>query len=164
MLKTEIVINAPPDIVWRVLTRFRKWDEWNPVINRIRYKRGADTGRISIRLLPWVPSFSVQVAIIDLRDRSQFGWRACLLSERIFQGEHLFALISPAPHSVRFVQTETYSGVLAPVIGPFLKPLSRQAFKRMDDCLKSACEAVDTAESGELVAPANVGQPTGSQQ
>ena len=153
MVKTEIAINASPEIVWRVLTRFRKWDEWNPVINRIRYQRGAETGRISIRLLPWVPRFSVQVEVIDLRDRSQFGWRACLLSSRIFQGEHLFALIVSNQRSVRFVQTETYSGALAPVIGPFLKPLSRQAFQRMDACLKTACESVKSAESGELVAP-----------
>ncbi len=99
----------------------------------------------------------MQVAVIDLRDRSQFGWRGCLISSRIFQGEHLFARIDRAERSVRFVQTETYSGILKPIIGPFLKPLSRRAFRKMDRCPKSVCESTEFAEFGELVAPVNSG-------
>jgi len=50
-IKTEITINATPDKVWEILTKFDEYPNWNPFIKSI--KGQVEVGKkISVRIEP----------------------------------------------------------------------------------------------------------------
>ena len=44
-ISNQVMINAPVDQVWNVLTDFDRFPEWNPVIRRVE-------GRLAVGLKP----------------------------------------------------------------------------------------------------------------
>jgi hypothetical protein len=58
----------------------------------------------------------------------------------LLDGEHLFVLETIGEAQVRFVQKKTYSGILLPIMWPWLKGQGFEAFGMMNRALKKAAE------------------------
>lgn len=92
-IKTEILINASPEIVWAVLTNLDDYPNWNPFIKSI--KGEAKVGKkITARIEPPDAkgmTFKPKILVFD--QNKELRWLGHLLFAGLFDGEHKFELI-----------------------------------------------------------------------
>jgi hypothetical protein len=145
-LETSVHIDATPDEVWRVLTDFEHYGEWNPFITSIEgpVEVGA---RLSVLLAPpGGRSIRMKPTIRVLEPTRRLRWLGRLGVPGIFDGEHEFVVEPVGPpdeRGARFTQQETFRGALVPFVGRILGR-TRLGFEAMNRALKERVEAVAT--------------------
>ena len=77
---------------------------------------------------------------------TELRWRATFLNGRLFSGEHGFKLEPTAANRVRFVQDETFSGLLVPLYSRLRLARTRRGFDQVNEALR------DRAENGASAA------------
>jgi hypothetical protein len=139
---TEIEIRAPVDRVWRVLTDFTAYAEWNPFIRRV-------DGEVTVgsRLNVFIHasegrgmSFRPKVLAVD--PSRELRWLGHLLVPGLFDGEHAFVIEPMNDGHVRFIQWERFGGVLLPLLWKMLEADTRRGFEEMNGALKVRSESV----------------------
>lgn len=139
-LHTEIDIVAAPERVWEILTDFASYPRWNPFIRHIDgTPEAGKTLRACIE-----PSGGRGLTIrptVLIADRArELRWLGRLLIPGIFDGEHRF-VIEPLPDgTVRFHQSERFSGLLVPLLRGMLDRDTRRGFTEMNAALKRLAE------------------------
>ena len=140
-IRSAIEIRAPLEMVWRVLTDFDSYAEWNPHIRRLRGKV-AEGERIAIHSRPPGGRMIVMRPTVTRWDPPhELRWSATFLAGRLFRGEHGFRLEATGPDRVRFVQDETFNGVLVPVYARLRLSRTRQGFDLVNQALRERAEA-----------------------
>jgi hypothetical protein len=140
-IRSAIEIRAPIDAVWRVLTDFDAYPAWNPHVVKV-LGRPRVGGRITIHSRP--PrgrTVVMRPVILTWTPPRELRWRATFVSRRLFSGEHGFRLEATAPDRVRFVQDETFSGLLVPLYSRFRLAATRRGFEQMNQALRERAEA-----------------------
>jgi hypothetical protein len=129
-------IQAPPERIWSILTDAARYPVWNPTVLRIE-GRIASGERIAlhVRLSPG-RAFLVTVSAFDPPRR--MVWRGGL-PLGLFVGERVFALEPGSNGGVEFSMRETFTGLLAPLIGRTL-PDMQPAFDEFARALKQEAE------------------------
>lgn len=91
-IHTEIEINAPAEKIWRVLTDFAAYPEWNPFV-----RRGEGEVRVGARLHVYIQpsggkgmSFCPTVLVAD--PNRELRWLGHLWVRGLFDGEHSFSI------------------------------------------------------------------------
>ena len=141
-IRSAIEIRAPIEIVWDVLTDFDSYGEWNPHIRRMR-GRLAQGQRIAIYSRPPGGRTIVMRPTVTRWDPpNELRWHATFLGGRLFSGEHGFRLDATAPDRVRFVQDETFSGLLVPLYSRLRLPRTRAGFELVNQALRERAETV----------------------
>ena len=141
-LDTSVPIDATPDEVWRVLTDFDRYPEWNPFITSIAGP--LETGaRLAVSLTPrGGRTIRMKPAVRAVEPGRRLVWLGHLGVPGIFDGEHEF-IVEPAERpgggSV-FRQRETFRGALVPLVGRLLER-TRTGFEAMNYALKERVEA-----------------------
>ena len=114
---TTIGIDAPPAVVWSILTDPDRYPEWNPTIAGLKgpLVKGAVIENIEgygdDRTI-----FRPRILVVD-KDR-ELRWRGRLWNlPGVFVGEHYF-LLRPTPRGTRFTQGEHLRGVLLWLFDP----------------------------------------------
>jgi hypothetical protein len=139
-IAAEIVIAAPAARVWSVLIDLPAYAAWNPFI----VSASGDPvigGRLSIRARPPGEAtlrFRPRVLVAD--PGRELRWRGRFVLPGLFDGEHSFR-IEPATGGVRFVQAETFNGLLVPLTPASLFDRIRQGFEAMNRALRQRAEA-----------------------
>jgi len=140
LLRTEIDINASGERVWRVLTDFGAYGEWNPFITSIsgQVKQGA---RLKVRVQPpGGRGMTFRPTVLAADPNRELRWVGRLLLPGIFEGEHAF-LITPLENGrVRLRQQETFRGLLVPLLRRLLDGQTRAGFEAMNRALKERAE------------------------
>jgi hypothetical protein len=140
-LKTQIVINANPQKVWQVLTKFNEYPNWNPFIKELTGDVRVG-GIIKARLQPEGQKgmvFKPKVLSFDVNKR--FSWQGHLFMPGIFDGEHIFELIDNGNGTTTFIQRENFKGILVPFLAKMLDGATKQGFESMNQKLKDRVEA-----------------------
>jgi len=139
-ISTEIEINAPCAVVWKVLTDFPCYASWNPFIRRI----GGELivgGRLRVLArLPCGLPIILWPRVLEFCVEREIRWLGNLLVSNILEGKHIFLMEPLGKSRVRFIQQEEYSGMLLPSIWIWLKSQGLEAFRRMNRSLKVAAE------------------------
>jgi hypothetical protein len=138
-LRTEIEIAAPVADVYRVLTDFPRYPEWNPFITSIsgRLEAGAD---LNVELsLPEGSDHRFKPKLLRIEPERELRWRGRLVSPLLFEGEHFFQLHALSVSVTRFVHGEDFSGVLLRFMNPTLT-LTARGFVYMNEALKKRVE------------------------
>lgn len=116
VLRTETVVEAPPEQVWAVLTDLEGWDGWNPTLFAVRggpARPGAEV-RMKLRLGPFTVPMRQQIRTVD--PPRELTWRSKqMVPASAFDVVRSFRLEPIDGGRTRLVQTETYSGFLAGV-------------------------------------------------
>ena len=144
-IRSAIEIRAPIDTVWGVLTDFDAYPTWNPHVVKVLGKPRIG-GRITIHTRP--PSGRTVVmrpVILSWTPPLELRWRATFVSRWLFSGEHGFVLEATAPSRVRFVQEETFRGVLVPLYSRLRLAATKRGFEQMNQALRERAEAGATA-------------------
>ena len=140
LLRTGIDINASGERVWRVLTDFSAYGEWNPFITSIsgEVRRGA---RLKVRVQPsGGRGMTFRPTVLAADRNRELRWVGRLLFPGIFDGEHAF-LITPLENGrVRLRQQETFRGLLVPLLRRLLDGQTRAGFEAMNRALKERAE------------------------
>jgi len=140
-IRSAIEIRAPLDVVWRVLTDFSAYPEWNPHIRRVR-----GTAKMGVRIAiesrpPGRRAVVMKPLVVAWTPPTELRWRATFMSRRLFTGEHGFRLEPMATNRVRFVQDETFSGWLVPLYARLRLPATRQGFEQVNEALRKRAES-----------------------
>ncbi len=150
-IRSAIEIRAPLETVWSVLTDFAAYPEWNPHVRRVQgtVEYGA---RITIHTRP--PGGRLIVMrphVVTWEPPKELRWRSTFVSESLFSGEHGFRLEPITTGRVRFVQDETFSGMLVPLYSRLRLPRTRTGFDDTNEALRDRAErmATEAEESAE---------------
>jgi len=139
-IRSAIEIRAPIEVVWRVLTDFDAYPAWNPHVVKVLGKPRVG-GRITIHTQP--PKGRTVVmrpVILSWTPPRELRWRATFVTRRLFSGEHGFQLEATGPDRVRFVQDETFSGVLVPLYSRLRLAATRRGFEQVNEALRERAE------------------------
>jgi|SaaInlStandDraft_6_1057023.scaffolds.fasta_scaffold01357_4 hypothetical protein len=139
-LYTEITIDASSEKVWKVLTAFNEYSEWNPFIKSISGDVSVGS-QLSVSIQPpggdamdFAPKILVANKNVELR------WLGRVLMPKLFDGEHFFKIIKLPGDKVQFIQGEQFSGILALLLWGSMKESTEQGFIDMNKALKDRCE------------------------
>lgn len=136
-VRTEIEINAGPEKVWKILTDFEKYYQWNPFINRIigQAKVG---GKIEIYIeTPGGKNRKYGPTVTKVEEGRELRW---LGKSLLLNGEHIFTIEQLQAEGVRFVHREVFDGLLASIFGKSLDTDVKLGFEEMNRALKERAE------------------------
>jgi hypothetical protein len=140
-IRSAIEIRAPLDSVWRILTDFSAYPEWNPHIRQVRGKARVG-GRLTIRSQPrGGRPVVLRPVVTTWSPPTELRWRGTFMSRLLFTGEHGFKLEPLAGARVRFHQDETFSGLLVPLYAHLRLQRTRDGFAQVNEALRERAEA-----------------------
>ena len=141
-LRTEILIEAPPEREWEGRTDFEQMPEWNPFIKKIEgdLKVGAQL-KVLIEP-PGGKAMTFKPVVKILEPKTEFRWLGNLLIPGIFDGEHIFQLEQINDNKIKFIHRENFSGLLVPLLWKSLNSTTRQGFEEMNKALKEKVETI----------------------
>jgi hypothetical protein len=140
-LHSEIEIAASAQRVWDILTDFYSYPQWNPFIRRISGE--AKIGeRVEVRLEPPESrGVTLKPRVLNIEPNRELRWLGHLLVPGLFDGEHTLAIEPLEENHVRFVQRESFKGLLVPLLARSLDNSTRRGFEEMNRALKERAEA-----------------------
>jgi hypothetical protein len=139
-IKTEIILNAGREKVWKHLTDFASYPYWNPFITKIEGK--LETGsrlNVTLQLEGRKPS-RLKPKILIAKHGEKFCWKGALFFSGLFDGTHYFILEDTEDGKTRLIHGENFSGLLSGLILYILENATREGFERMNKALQMKVE------------------------
>jgi len=134
-VNAERVIEASAEAVWSVLTDLGHFHAWNPFI---RDARGTvnigDTVRVRVRPSLGIPLI-FHATVLAREDNRALRWKGHVLAPWLACGDHAFTIEPLGKGRVRFVQHETFSGLLPRLASRLLARESQRGFDAMNEAL-----------------------------
>jgi hypothetical protein len=128
-------IEAPPQVVWDLLTDPSSYQEWNPAVLSIE---GAMSPGGTIRLVSIAsPERTFSLTVTSMRAPARMVWSDGM-PLGLFRGVRTYRL-DPAGSGTAFSMTEEFSGPLAGLITKAIPDLT-ESFNQFADGLKAAAE------------------------
>lgn len=139
-IDTTIDIAAEPAVVWSVLTDVERYEEWNPFI--VSSTGAVEVGgRLTNRMLPpGGKAMTFRPRVTAVEPARVFEWLGRLVAPGVFDGRHRFAL-DAVPGGTRLHHSESFSGLLVPLLRRSLDTRTRAGFVAMNEALKARAEA-----------------------
>ena len=139
LLTCEIVIDAPSDVVWRVLVDFDSYPDWNPV--EIKAKGEAVVGAAFEHTgkLPGRKPRTFKARIIEATPPRALAWEGHVLVRGLFDVQHHFEIDPLDDDRCRLRQFEDFSGLLIPFMGGMLRD-TQAAFELANAAIKKRAE------------------------
>ncbi len=146
VLRSETVIDAPPDQVWKVLGDLVAWDTWNPTLFAVQPDAGElEVGkeiRMKLRLGGMVVPMRQQIRVVD--PPRELRWRSKqMVPAPAFDVLRSFRLEPLDGSRTRLVQTETMTGFLAK---PTSRLIGKLVVKGYDDLGRALAERFGAGE------------------
>lgn len=134
-LSTQIEIHASPENVWRILTDFPNYPNWNPFFIRVVGKPGVGEP-VDLTL----PGGASRCTITQLEPNRVLTWTYHVLHPSLFHGEHSMGIQRIEPNRVHFLHGEVFSGLLVPLLAKRIDTTIRRGFEEMNKALKQQAE------------------------
>jgi hypothetical protein len=138
-IKTEVVIEASPERVWKVLTDYENHPAWNPFIRSISGGKRENEKLVVSLKPPDGKAMTFHPKIIKFDTTKEFRWKGKLGVKGIFDGEHYFILEKLNSKRTRFTHGEKFSGILVPMMGGILEK-TKYGFEQMNKAIKKESE------------------------
>ena len=146
-IRSAIEIRAPLETVWRVLSDFPSYRDWNPHLREVR-GRPRQGGRLMVLSQPpGARALALRPRLLIWRPPYEFRWRATFISRHLFSGEHGFRLETHSEDRVRFVHDETFRGLLVPLYSLVRMSATRRGFAQMNEALRDRAESIAAAQT-----------------
>ena len=132
-------IDAPPEVVWDVLTEFDQYPSWNPFYRSIEGDL-AEGERLRIRIdPPESRAVTFEPELLFVEENRRLVWLGRLGVPFAFDGYHEFHL-EPVDggERTRLLQRETVRGALVPLL--FDRDEIERGFRAMNEALSSRAE------------------------
>ncbi len=139
-LRTEVEIQAPAPVVFRVLTDFARYPEWNPFLTRVEGKLEVGTSLSLDLSLPEGSSYTLAPRLERFEPDAELRWRAQYLAAALLEAEHFFQLSAADSGATRLVHGQNFSGFLLRFAAGSLTLAARGAVY-MNQALKKRAES-----------------------
>ncbi len=139
-LRTEVEIDASPERVWGVLTDFASFPQWNPFVRRLAGELGEGATLEAELHPPGGRAMTFRPTVLEATPERMFRWRGRMGPPGVFEGEHRFAIEPLDGNRTRFVQSERFTGALAPLLLLLIEKSTRRGFEEMNAALKRRVE------------------------
>ena len=127
-------IDAPAEQVWRVVTDFPRYPEWNPFIVRASGDQRVG-GRLELTITaPDVRAVTFRPRVLDIEPGHLIRWKGRLLIPGLFDGRHSLTVEPLVDRRSRFTTHEEVTGILVPLLGKVIRA-SQQGFELMAEAL-----------------------------
>jgi len=141
-IETGIDIAAPAGRVWRILTDFADFPNWNPFIRRAEGDLRVG-GRLKILIQPsGTKGMTFRPYIRSVEAEHELRWLGHLGLPKVFDGEHLFRIDQLTDDSCRLTQSEHFRGLLVPFFRAGLERDTRRGFHEMNAAIKTRAESL----------------------
>ena len=137
-LRTEIILNASTEQVWKGLTDFESYKNWNPFIVSLEgeLKKG---GKLKATMLNKGKKNIFKPMITKLEENREFEWLGSGLLG-MFKGRHYFQLEDLGNGQTKLIHGESFSGLLS---GPIMKMIGEDTLKNFQAMNKGLKEVVE---------------------
>jgi hypothetical protein len=139
-LHAAIEIDAPAERVWKVVSDFGQYSDWNPFI-----VRAAGAARVGERLditiaAPGMKPVSFRPRVLDVEPGRLVRWKGEFKLPGLFDGRHALIVDALDGGRSRFTTHEDVTGLLLPFAGKVMTA-SQQGFELMAQAVKERAEA-----------------------
>jgi len=139
-IETFIDIDAPPRVVWDILTDFSAHGRWNPFIPDISGKP-TEGERLAVTIAPpGKKRMNFTPRVISAKPPREFAWLGHLVIPGLFDGEHRFLIEERSDGKTRLTQREEFRGMMVGLFWKGLEPATRKGFEEMNAALKHRAE------------------------
>ena len=132
---STIDIDAPPALVWDVLTDLTSWPTWNTTV--VRTEGEVRLGAKVAVTVTANPGRTFPVTVTEMDPPRRMVWRGGM-PLGLFSGTRTYSLTTDGD-STTFAMEESYSGVMAPLITRSIPDLAA-SFDEFAACLKARAE------------------------
>ncbi|MHB8370315.1 MAG: SRPBCC family protein [Leptospirales bacterium] len=139
-IETVIDIHAPVADIWRILTDFPRYEEWNPLVIRAAGSLAVGEQLEIVVQLPGRRPMSFSPTLIELIPDREIRWLGTLGLAVLFAGEHSFLLIPQANGATRLKHSERFTGILPVFMGRQWYERVRRQYESMNQALKQRAE------------------------
>lgn len=145
-LTTEITIDGPPSVVWETLRDFASFPEWNPFVISLEGDMKVGSRLLTRIQPPNSKATTFKPTVTAVVENEYFEWLGHLGIKGLFDGRHQYKL-EATDNGTRFIQSEEFTGVLAPFVLRLIGAKTEAGFAAMNQALKERAEQV-VAERG----------------
>jgi hypothetical protein len=139
-IRTEIDIKASPEKVWKTLTDFNNFSNWNPFIRKI-IGEPSEGSKLKINLFTSRGKNRTYKPIVTkVEPFRELRWFGKSFIPGMFNGERIFILEPIGSDMIHFIHIEIFTGFLISLIGNRLDKDMFQSFVQMNDALKKKVE------------------------
>lgn len=129
----EMVIVAPRERVWRLLTEFDGYEDWNPFITWAKGDaRIGETVRFRREPRP-ADAEEIEAEVLDVKVKRKLRWRTRRYLPGVLDEEHTFRVLPLGPDRVRLVYQGRFEGLLQPFVD---LDDTKRGYERMAHALK----------------------------
>lgn len=139
-IECEILVEAPPERVWEVLTEFASYPDWNPFISWASGEARPGGSVRAVALPSRGPGMAFSALVTSANPQRELRWTGKLLFLWLFHGHHYFLLEEQEQGTTRLRHGEVLGGVLVPAIGRVMQAWMLPGFGRMNQALKARAE------------------------
>jgi hypothetical protein len=140
-IRTEVVIYAPVNRVWEVLTDFDAYPSWNPFMMYIKGKV-EEGAQIEVKMVPpGSKGMIFKPRVLKFQQNKEFRWLGHTVFPGLFDGEHIFELVDHHNGTTTFIQRENFRGMMVPLLKKSLDNGTKTGFEAMNAKLKQVCES-----------------------
>lgn len=140
IISTEIEINASPERVWEVLTKFDAYSDWNPFIRKINGQQKVGEQLEAHLQPPDSREITFKPTLVKFEPQKELSWFGKLFIPGLFDRQHIFLIEEISQAKVRFIQKEHFWGILVPLLWRNLNPRLRTGFEQMNEAIKEIVE------------------------
>lgn len=141
-VKTAVEIEASAEKVWRVLSDFSHYQEWNPFIVKIR-GNVAQQSPLAVTIRPALGgTMDFNLLLQSASPPLNMIWLGQTLFPKLLDGRHYFHVDRIDANTCRFTQGESYTGLFLFFAWPFLRWSVTQSFHDMNSALKKQAESL----------------------
>ena len=137
-IEHTVDIQAPAATVWQILTDIDQYAEWNPFMTRLS-GRLALGERLTLSVRPGTRTMTFRPTVLGFEDGALIRWRGRLGMPGLFDGEHELRLEPSPDGGTRFVQRESFTGLLVPMM-PRVLAETATGFAAMNVALRDRAE------------------------
>jgi hypothetical protein len=143
-----IDIQAPVATVWQLLTDTDRYQDWNPFMPRLS-GRLAPGERLTLTVRPGTRTMTFRPTVLAVDGGTLIRWRGRLGMPGLFDGEHELRL-EPGPDGcTHFVQRESFTGLLVPLMPRVLEDTAT-GFAAMNVALRDRAEFRTASADGPI--------------
>jgi len=140
-LRAEIHISAPIEQVWRVLTDFDHWKDWNPMVNQASGTASVPSKlKLTMRGLDSKDAMKYEPIVLEVEPPKYLRWRATMMSGFMFTNDRVFEL-QEENGGTEVINREEFSGLMVPLFWNKMNQFVVPMLEKMNNALKDKMEA-----------------------
>ena len=145
--RTTFPISASSEVVWRVLTDFERYSEWNPSLPSIAGEL-REGSTVSLTLgMPGRPSPKVKARLTEVVPLQRLCWHGNAGADWLFAGDRQFAIETGDDGAVHFTHIEDVHGALFPLFRAVMGGAIQRSHDAFNAALKHRAEELDARPS-----------------